>query len=419
MVFLITLGVILGLKKGNIDCPRKILALVLGIEIIGVALSISVILRGSQKIAALERPDPGKRREEQEVELQVEQGEWKKTRIEVSPRKPTGEEAEAALDLAETEIRKEYLGKNSSADRVYRRLELKNVYQKVVKAGWSFSPSGLVDETGNIRQEAIRDPVNVKIRGLLRCGDHDREIRLNITIVPLPFSASDALEFYLTQGLKEADREGETDQQMALPESVAGKVLHYRRERKNDGPTVCLMGLGALLLTVFMEHRRKKQEHNRFQASLNQDYPMVLSQLGLFVGAGFSVPAAFAEVGRMYTARLGRGHPKGEGYEAVLTLSRKLKDGCSEQEGYLWLGEKLGNRNFRKLSLLLLANMKKGDSELRRQLEQEENAAFDERKIRARVAGEEASTKLLLPMMGLLGVVLLVLLVPAVNQLGI
>ena len=206
---------------------------------------------------------------------------------------------------------------------------------------------------------------------------------------------------------------------MRLPQSAAGRSIRYREKRKDDGPTVCLLGLAALFLAVFMEHRKKKQERQRFQASLNQDYPMVLSQLGLYVGAGFSVPAAFAEVGKMYGTRLARGHPKGEGYEAVLTLSRKLKDGCSEQEGYLWLGETLENRNFRKLSLLLLSNMKKGDSELRSQLEQEENAAFEERKIRAKVAGEEASTKLLLPMVGLLGVVLLVLLVPAVSQLGI
>jgi hypothetical protein len=85
----------------------------------------------------------------------------------------------------------------------------------------------------------------------------------------------------------------------------------------------------------------------------------------------------------------------------------------------MWLGEELENRNFRKLSLLLLQNMTKGDRELRDQLAQEEHMAFDERRIRAKVEGEEASTKLLLPMMGLLSVVLLVLMFPALQQLGI
>ena len=64
-----------------------------------------------------------------------------------------------------------------------------------------------------------------------------------------------------------------------------------------------------------------------------------------------------------------------------------------------------------------MQSLKKGSRDLRDQLEQEERAAYDERRINAKVAGEEASLKLLLPMMGMLGVIFIVLMVPAFMQM--
>ena len=50
---------------------------------------------------------------------------------------------------------------------------------------------------------------------------------------------------------------------------------------------------------------------------------------------------------------------------------------------------------------------------MQRLLDEEEREAFEERKARARKAGEEAGTKLLLPMGMMLAVVLAILVVPA------
>jgi hypothetical protein len=53
------------------------------------------------------------------------------------------------------------------------------------------------------------------------------------------------------------------------------------------------------------------------------------------------------------------------------------------------------------------------------QLEREAQSAFEQRKMHAKVAGEEASTKLLIPMMGLLGIILVVLVIPALQGINI
>ena len=68
--------------------------------------------------------------------------------------------------------------------------------------------------------------------------------------------------------------------------------------------------------------------------------------------------------------------------------------------------------------MLLVQNLKKGSKDLLESLEKEESAAFEMRKQRALRLGEEASTKLLIPLAGMLFIVIVVLIVPALMQVN-
>ena len=65
------------------------------------------------------------------------------------------------------------------------------------------------------------------------------------------------------------------------------------------------------------------------------------------------------------------------------------------------------------MATLLTQNLKKGSKGLLELLEQESSEAFEERRRRARAEGEKAGTRLLLPMMMMLGIVFLLVLIPA------
>jgi hypothetical protein len=62
---------------------------------------------------------------------------------------------------------------------------------------------------------------------------------------------------------------------------------------------------------------------------------------------------------------------------------------------------------------VLSQNLKKGARGLTDLLETEAEASLNERKNHARKIGEQAGTKLLLPMILMLGIVLVILMVPA------
>ena len=73
----------------------------------------------------------------------------------------------------------------------------------------------------------------------------------------------------------------------------------------------------------------------------------------------------------------------------------------------------VGSGNTKKLASLLTQNLRKGSSELSELLSKEAELAMEQRKNLAKRLGEEAGTKLLLPMMLMLSIIMVLIIVPA------
>ena len=102
----------------------------------------------------------------------------------------------------------------------------------------------------------------------------------------------------------------------------------------------------------------------------------------------------------------------------LLAKSRELDGEYYAMVAPFMIGERNPLREYRKLALLLEQNLRKGTRELLAMLDREELLAFELRQNLAKKAGEEASTRLLLPMIGLLGIVMAILLIPAMMTMN-
>lgn len=76
-------------------------------------------------------------------------------------------------------------------------------------------------------------------------------------------------------------------------------------------------------------------------------------------------------------------------------------------------GRRCGLQPYMKLSSLLEQNRRTGTKNLQQLLEQEMSAAWEEQKHAARRLGEEAGTRLLIPLFLMLIVVMVIIMVPA------
>ena len=167
---------------------------------------------------------------------------------------------------------------------------------------------------------------------------------------------------------------------------------------------------------VFDSRIRQRIEYR--ETELRLDYPEMLEQFILLMGAGLTIRGAWQKIALEYQKKYESGNRKYRFvYEEMLVTIRELESGMSERKAYELFGKRTGILAYMRFSTLLVQNLRKGSADLLRLLEYEAVDAFRERKEHAKKLGEEASTKLLMPMLLMLVVVLTMIIYAAFRSM--
>lgn len=150
------------------------------------------------------------------------------------------------------------------------------------------------------------------------------------------------------------------------------------------------------------------------------DYAGIVGKFSLLLGAGMNISLAWEKIAFAYQKKREQGQiEKRYAYEEMLNTLYEIRDGVGELQAYENFGIRCQLSIYRRLSVLIVQNVRKGAQGMQRLLEQEEWEAYEQRKAYARQMGEEAGTKLLLPMGIMLAIVLAILVIPAGMTLNI
>ena len=202
---------------------------------------------------------------------------------------------------------------------------------------------------------------------------------------------------------------------MRLPEEIDGYGLEWSQKPEKTYQIILLLGILAAVLVCMKQKQDELEKQKKRKEELEQEYPDMVSKLTLLLGAGMTLNGAWEKIALNYQRKrkLGLQEEKAV-YEEMLYSYREIKDGIGELKVYERFGERCGTRQYRKLTALIIQNLRKGSAGLTALLEKEVAEAFELRKNNAKKAGEQAGTKLLLPMVLMLCVVMVIILVPAV-----
>lgn len=226
-----------------------------------------------------------------------------------------------------------------------------------------------------------------------------------------PEVAAAALNERLEQAVADYNQNKNERGRYYLPPELDGKSIAWSRPWDTSGNMIAV--LCAVAVCCIPIQKLKSEEKAR-QARLRQmilDYPNLITRLALLVEAGMTVRRAFERIALDYKRKR-----KGESryaYEELLKSYYEMESGIMEEQAYENFGRRCGHPKYRTLATLLAQNLKRGNRLLIELLEKESEDAFEERKRYARVQGEAAATKLLLPMVLMLLIVLVILIVPA------
>lgn len=163
-----------------------------------------------------------------------------------------------------------------------------------------------------------------------------------------------------------------------------------------------------------MEYRTGKKKAE----CLKEVYPEFVEKLRLYLVAGLQVRNAFLTMTSFY-ARNGAGDRE-HAYllKELRIVCNQLQNGIPEDEVYTEWGLRSEERSYRRLGFLLSVNLKKGNQKILSTLESEVYDTRQELQKRIRKKGEEASTRLLFPMILYLIIVMILVIYPAYQKLG-
>ena len=196
-----------------------------------------------------------------------------------------------------------------------------------------------------------------------------------------------------------------------LPDKLNGKKVKWESPADTSGMLLTGLFLIAAMAILVMKGREEQVQLQKRYEELLMDYPGLIMKFTLLVQAGLTAKKAFQKIALDYGKREDEG--KRAAYEEIRTACYEMDSGISEAEAYRRFGERCGQVKYKTLSTLLIQNLQKGSRYLSDLLEKEAVEAWEERKRKARVLGEAAATKLLLPMILMLLVVMAVIMLPA------
>ena len=222
----------------------------------------------------------------------------------------------------------------------------------------------------------------------------------------------------MEEALAVSERESRGQEEWKLPDSFQGTQILWSQRVTDYGP---LLWSGALVTAVLIFFLADKDMHDKLEAKrmrMKRAYPDVVQKLVLYMGAGLTVRGAFQRIAGSYEQEKRAGKAERPIYEEILYTCRELQAGVSEGAAYEHFGKRTGLQEYIRLSTLLMQNLKKGNSTLLQRLKEEADKAGIEQLQNSRRLGEEASTKLLLPMVMMLLVVMLMIMIPAFSSVG-
>lgn len=356
--------------------------------------------------------------QEKEVELTMQSGKKKRDiTVRVPNRHYRKEELKKEYQKAERYINRCFLGNNSSAEAITEPLQLvRSIPESAVQIEWQLGEEELIREDGSIANDNLEESRQTEITAVLRYGEKKKKWVKQLTVLPSKKTKEELYWQQWKEQLKRHQEESETEQYLPLPEVVEGKKVKYFQEKISftQGALFLLaLGLAALLIWHEEQFHKKLEERDK---QLKQDYPELVEQFVLLIGAGLTVNGAWERMVKEYQKRSDR-EQKHYVYEEMLVSVREMENGMSEARAYELFGKRTGLLPYMKFCTLLVQNMKKGSDDLLRALEYEVTDAFRQRKENAKMLGEEAGTKLLLPMMLMLVIVFAIILYAAFHNM--
>lgn len=296
---------------------------------------------------------------------------------------------------------------------------------------------GLVDEKGHVNNKLIEEGEVVKgeieyyFRTLIENKDKKYESQkytVPVIIMGKTLTNEEKALKELHDQIEKNDKDTISLDYIELPnETHIGKIKY---KENIDFSFLMIIVIGFLIIFI-LEYKKKydiKEKEKRIKDMLFRSYPSFITKVLLYIEAGMTIRNTLCKVaidckkGMIVDAnesKENKNKDKDNKYETnileekLIELKVRLDNGAMESDVYEDIARKLNDKRYNRFFNIIIQNIRNGTKELSNILRLEAEDALQEKKNNARKLGEEASTKLIIPLLLELMIVMLVIIVPA------
>ncbi len=379
-----------------------------------IAAGIVEQTENGQEVSQLKRPAYGQGTQEEnlEVEWKDEKGNRQKESMTVNviEKQLSEREIKAIFSEIRGAIEKEMLGENESLEHVDHPLNLcEELPEYPVSVRWFSNRPEILDWEGAYGENIGEDGEAVTLTATVELQGQERNESWNILVFPEVSDGKKQVEDMVEKA--NADT-AEGSEWMQLPGALHGEKLTWKRVGDGMQYGAALLAFAFPVLVLLHQQQKEQEQKKKEQQQMQQDYPEIVTKLQLLLSTGMNLRKSVERIANDYLSYMRREEVR-KAYEILVEVCREMERGLGEKEAYEQLGERWGLFPYRTLSSILVQCLQKGSNGVEKILAQEAEQAQRLRRQQAQILGEQASTRLLFPMILMLLVVFVVLLVPA------
>lgn len=381
--------------------------------ILAVVLIIFALFSGRDTVEeeGIARPAPGGTSTLVQVQLEMEHG-WKSLSLEIGPLEYEESRIEELHREAEIYLEEVVPGENGSLQKITEALFFPETLPATGgNISWTTDAPWLITSAGEVLNGNLENAKDVKITAEISYGSEKRYFSRVVTVYPKIFTGEEAILREIQQELMRNEQASRKSERFVLPESVLGYRMEQTKTAEVSKEAFLLLVAMVIPLLLYsgyfsgLDTRRKERKE-----LAESGYTEFVTKLSIMLAAGISVRQTFVRLAEEYEKNYGSRYV----LAAELKVTKQeLDNGRSETIVYEDFGRRIGVIAYRRMASLLTQNVSKGVQGMRNLLVQEAKEVMAQDRANIRQKGEQAGTKLLLPMMGLLLLVFAILLVPA------
>lgn len=339
-----------------------------------------------------------------EIQLESKNGDKEKYNLKVSSLKLNKEQFDEKAKVVFNWLSVEMLGNNRDFKHVSENLNLVNQDKdKMFDIYWKSYDSSCISSTGMLRDCA--DGTGVRLQARIEYYDFYAVQDYEVTIDTSYAQKNEQFETAIDT-IKSIEETTRNNKSIALPAEIEGISIALKKDKKSESYIFVILGFIMALVFVYKKindlNSKKKMRDN----VLIKSYSKIVNHLWLYIETGMTVRNA------LYIFA-GNKQEKDILQKEITYTLKLIEAGMDEASAYEELGKRLEISEYNRLFMHISQNLKMGTKDIRRILEDELVQAVSINKEYVKKKGEEASTKLIFPMIIMLSVVMIIVMLPA------